>query len=287
MSMPTTSARWPRVHGSRTGRTAIPAIVPTRRSISRATAGASSSSCARYRSEPILSRDAPARGLPLAALSGLPRLLRRPDDLPDRDLDALGGPNLADPVAHELAAAAGTHHHAALGPDTAARPSQRRHRRPRGQTPPAHRYPGGAGMHGAHRRRARGDGRGCVLARRRPGAMRGPGQHALQRGAAVVRNETVGRDDVVNAVALSSAAFNGARIVGPVAAGLVIASVGVAPAFVFSGAGHLLVLATLATVGVEGRPRREGPTTIHQDIAEGAGYALHTPETARCSGCSS
>src|SRR3989475_7139795 len=132
MSMPTTSARWPRVHGSRTGRTAIPAIVPTRRSISRATAGASSSSCARYRSEPILSRDAPARGLPLAALSGLPRLLRRPDDLPDRDLDALGGPNLADPVAHELAAAAGTHHHAALGPDTAARPSQRRHRRPLG-----------------------------------------------------------------------------------------------------------------------------------------------------------
>jgi len=66
----------------------------------------------------------------------------------------------------------------------------------------------------------------------------------------------VGRDDVVNAVALSSAAFNGARIVGPAAAGLVIASVGVAPAFVFSGAGHLLVLATLATVGVEGARRR-------------------------------
>ena len=90
-------------------------------------------------------------------------------------------------------------------------------------------------------------------------------------------NETVGRDDVVNAVALSSAAFNGARIVGPAAAGLVIASVGVAPAFVFSGAGYLLVLATLATVGVEGRPRRERPTTIRQDIAEGLAYALRTP----------
>src|SRR5207247_907071 len=49
-------------------------------------------------------------------------------------------------------------------------------------------------------------------------------------------NETVGRDDVVNAVALSAAAFNGARIVGPAAAGLVIASVGVAPAFVCSAA---------------------------------------------------
>src|SRR5216684_1409179 len=91
-------------------------------------------------------------------------------------------------------------------------------------------------------------------------------------------NETVGRDDVVNAVALSSAAFNGARIVGPAAAGLVIASVGVAPAFVFSGAGYLLVLAALATVSVEGRPRRERQTTIRQDIAEGVTYALHTPE---------
>jgi predicted MFS family arabinose efflux permease len=91
-------------------------------------------------------------------------------------------------------------------------------------------------------------------------------------------NETVGRDDVVNAVALSSAAFNGARIVGPAAAGLVIASVGVAPAFVLSGAGYLLVLATLATVGVEGRPRRQRRTTIRQDISEGVAYALHTPE---------
>src|SRR5947208_3306954 len=68
--------------------------------------------------------------------------------------------------------------------------------------------------------------------------------------------ETVGRDDVVNAVALSSAAFNGARIVGPAAAGLVIASVGVAPAFAVSGAGYLLSLVMLATLRAEGRPPR-------------------------------
>src|SRR2546425_9475 len=59
---------------------------------------------------------------------------------------------------------------------------------------------------------------------------------------------------------------------------LALPSVAVAPAFVFSGAGHLLVLATLATVGVEGRPRRERPTSIRQDIAEGVAYARHTPE---------
>jgi len=91
-------------------------------------------------------------------------------------------------------------------------------------------------------------------------------------------SETVGRDDVVNAVALSSAAFHGARIVGPAAGGLVIASVGVAPAFAVSGACHLLVIATLATLGVEGRSRRQRPTTIRQDIAEGLAYALRTPE---------
>ena len=51
-----------------------------------------------------------------------------------------------------------------------------------------------------------------------------------------------------------------------------------APAFVVSGAGYLLVLTTLATVGVKGRPRRECPTTIRQDITEGVAYALHMPE---------
>jgi len=98
----------------------------------------------------------------------------------------------------------------------------------------------------------------------------------VARGAFV--NETVERDQVVNAVALSSAAFNGARIVGPASAGVVIAGLGVAPAFAFSGAGHLLVLATLAAVGAEGRPRRARPTTLRQDIAEGVAYALRTPE---------
>jgi predicted MFS family arabinose efflux permease len=59
---------------------------------------------------------------------------------------------------------------------------------------------------------------------------------------------------------------------------VVIAGLGVAPAFAFSGAGHLLVLATLAAVGAEGRPRRARPTTLRQDIAEGVAYALRTPE---------
>jgi hypothetical protein len=89
---------------------------------------------------------------------------------------------------------------------------------------------------------------------------------------------TVDRDGVISAVALSSAAFHGARIVGPAAGGLVIASFGVAPAFAVSGAGHLLVLATLATIGVAGHPYRRRPTTIRQDIVDGLTFCLRTPE---------
>lgn len=89
--------------------------------------------------------------------------------------------------------------------------------------------------------------------------------------------ETVGQDDVANAVALSSAAFNSGRIVGPAAAGAVIATFGIAPAFAVSGAGYLLSLAMLTTIGAAGQPRRERATTIRRDIAEGLVYAMRTP----------
>ena len=51
--------------------------------------------------------------------------------------------------------------------------------------------------------------------------------------------ELVGKADLVNAVALNSAAFNAARIVGPAVAGLVIARFGVVPAFVVNALGIL------------------------------------------------
>ena len=39
--------------------------------------------------------------------------------------------------------------------------------------------------------------------------------------------EMVGREDIGNAVALNSAMFNGARVIGPAVAGLTIGAVGV------------------------------------------------------------
>ena len=89
--------------------------------------------------------------------------------------------------------------------------------------------------------------------------------------------ELVGKADLVNAVALNSAAFNAARIVGPAVGGVLIARFGVVPAFVINAAGLLVVAAALATLpGRSAAPARRG-TTMAQEIAEGVRYALRTP----------
>ena len=54
--------------------------------------------------------------------------------------------------------------------------------------------------------------------------------------------EMVGRDDLPNAVALNSATFNAARIVGPAIAGLLIGITGVAVAFLVNGLSFLAVI---------------------------------------------
>jgi predicted MFS family arabinose efflux permease len=89
--------------------------------------------------------------------------------------------------------------------------------------------------------------------------------------------DLVGRDDVINAVALNSAAFNSARIIGPAVGGLLIARFGVVPAFFVNGLSFLAVLATLATLRIEGRAVRPAPASMAHEILEGLGYALRAP----------
>jgi MFS family permease len=57
--------------------------------------------------------------------------------------------------------------------------------------------------------------------------------------------ELVGREGVSNAVALNSAMFNGARVVGPAAAGLAIGAFGVGPAFAINALSFLAVIVGL------------------------------------------
>jgi predicted MFS family arabinose efflux permease len=90
-------------------------------------------------------------------------------------------------------------------------------------------------------------------------------------------SEMVGRDDVGNAVALNSAAFNAARIVGPAVAGVLIARAGVAPAFAVNGLGFAIVIATLVTLRAPARAAPRSGGTMVQEMVEGLVYARRTP----------
>ena len=57
--------------------------------------------------------------------------------------------------------------------------------------------------------------------------------------------EMVGREHIVNAVALNSAVFNSARILGPSVAGALIVFVGLAPCFFINGCSFLAVIVAL------------------------------------------
>lgn len=92
--------------------------------------------------------------------------------------------------------------------------------------------------------------------------------------------ELVGREDLVNAVALNSMTFNGSRIVGPAIAGFVIAYLGIAPTLFLNAVSFLAVLAGLLMMNPEAffaTPRRaNGP--ISGGLVEGLQYTWRTPE---------
>ncbi len=60
--------------------------------------------------------------------------------------------------------------------------------------------------------------------------------------------ELVGRDDLLDAIALNSGGFNLARIIGPTAAGILIATAGVEACFAVNAASYLAVLVGLTMV---------------------------------------
>ena len=95
--------------------------------------------------------------------------------------------------------------------------------------------------------------------------------------------EMVGRDDVANAVALNSAVFNGARIVGPAAAGILIGVAGLAVSFYVNAASYLAAIAALLLMREhELRPAPRAPLAltprgIAGQLREGLVYVRDTP----------
>jgi MFS family permease len=92
--------------------------------------------------------------------------------------------------------------------------------------------------------------------------------------------DLVGRSDLANAVALNSMVMNGARIVGPAVAGLLIAAFGVALAFFLNGVSFVAVLVALVAIRTEGRPDANGRLGIWEGVLGALNYAVKTPPVA-------
>src|ERR1700731_4161531 len=63
--------------------------------------------------------------------------------------------------------------------------------------------------------------------------------------------EMVGREDLLNAIALNSTMFNGARVAGPAVAGLLVAQVGEGWCFLLNGVSYIAVIAGLLMMNID------------------------------------
>ncbi len=90
--------------------------------------------------------------------------------------------------------------------------------------------------------------------------------------------EMVGKEDLMNAIALNSSLFNGARVIGPALGGILIGWIGLAACFYFNGLSFLAVIAGLLAMRVQSSV---GASAIRQsiwmNISEGLCYIRQTP----------
>ena len=88
--------------------------------------------------------------------------------------------------------------------------------------------------------------------------------------------EMVGRDDLMNAIALNSSMMNGARIIGPAVAGVLVAAVGEGWCFLLNGVSFIAVIVGLILMNVGNRPPGEHRGPRVSAIIEGFHFVLHT-----------
>lgn len=93
--------------------------------------------------------------------------------------------------------------------------------------------------------------------------------------------ELVGREYLVNAVALNSMLFNSARVVGPAVAGLLIARFGIAPTIFLNAASFVAVIVGLLMMDtgimvMSTKKRSREP--VRQQVVDGLRYVWTTPQ---------
>jgi MFS family permease len=87
--------------------------------------------------------------------------------------------------------------------------------------------------------------------------------------------DMVGKEDLMNAIALNSSIFNGARVIGPAVAGILVAKIGEGWCFAVNSASYIAVIVGLLLMNVHCAPRASTHSPI-EDIVEGFRWVNQT-----------
>jgi MFS family permease len=88
--------------------------------------------------------------------------------------------------------------------------------------------------------------------------------------------EMVSRDDLMNAIALNSSMFNGARVIGPAIAGITVAKIGEGWCFFANAVSYIAVIAGLLMMRLEPFEEQKHQTSPFEHIKEGFEYVQKT-----------
>jgi MFS family permease len=93
--------------------------------------------------------------------------------------------------------------------------------------------------------------------------------------------EMVGKEELGNAIALSSSVYNSGRVIGPAVAGVLVAAVGEGYCFLINAASFLAVIIGFVMMRMPARPPQEVTASPYQYLREGWLYVRnHAPSRA-------
>jgi MFS family permease len=85
------------------------------------------------------------------------------------------------------------------------------------------------------------------------------------------------KNDLTNAIALNSSVFNGARLIGPSIAGVLVATMGEGTCFLINGLSYLAVIAALLAMKINRKPRPKPNSHVLEGFKEGMRYSFGFP----------
>jgi MFS family permease len=88
--------------------------------------------------------------------------------------------------------------------------------------------------------------------------------------------ELVGKEDLMNAIALNSSLFNGARVLGPAVAGILISGIGDGWCFFGNGVSYIAVIIGLLMMKMPPRIDQPQPSSSVSNVLEGFQYVRRT-----------